>query len=90
MGKKVIKLEENEVLPTTSKKPWATSALVIVLITCTEPSSNGKMEVEMHYEGDESLAAFLVENACSSFRRADSGKRIEIKVCSILSSGEFT
>jgi hypothetical protein len=38
-----------------------------VLITCSEPSSDGNMSVEMKYEGDESLAAFLVENASQVF-----------------------
>jgi len=34
-----------------------------VLITCGEPSIDGKMEVEMTYEGDASLAAYLIESA---------------------------
>ena len=34
-----------------------------VLITCSDPSTEGNMDVEMSYNGDESLAAFLVENA---------------------------
>jgi membrane-bound inhibitor of C-type lysozyme len=38
-----------------------------VLITCSEPSKEGHMEVEMNYEGDESLAAFLVDNASQVF-----------------------
>lgn len=38
-----------------------------VLITCTEPSEKGNMEVELHFEGDEKLAAFLVENASQVF-----------------------
>lgn len=38
-----------------------------VLISCSTPDKSGKMEVEMHYEGDETLAAFLVENACQVF-----------------------
>jgi hypothetical protein len=38
-----------------------------VLISCSTPDKDGKMEVEMHYEGDEALAAFLVENACQVF-----------------------
>ncbi len=38
-----------------------------VLITCTEPNADGNMEVEMNYEGDEILAAFLVENASQVF-----------------------
>jgi len=38
-----------------------------VLITCSEPSTDGHMEVEMNYEGDESLAAFLIDNASQVF-----------------------
>lgn len=34
-----------------------------VLITCGEPSQEGKIEVEMAYEGDDSLAAYLIESA---------------------------
>lgn len=34
-----------------------------VLITCGEPSQDGKMEVEMSYSGDPALAAYLVESA---------------------------
>lgn len=34
-----------------------------VLITCGEPSKNGDMQVEMRYEGDPLLAAYLVESA---------------------------
>lgn len=34
-----------------------------VLITCGKPSGDGKMKVEMTYEGDPSLAAYLLENA---------------------------
>lgn len=34
-----------------------------VLITCGQPSEDGKMQVEMTYEGDASLAAYLIESA---------------------------
>ena len=34
-----------------------------VLITCGSPNHEGKMEVEMMYEGDPSLAAYLIESA---------------------------
>ncbi len=34
-----------------------------VLITCKMPSADGKMQVEMTYEGDECLAAYLIESA---------------------------
>lgn len=35
-----------------------------VLITCKKPTSEGQMEVEMSYEGDPDLVAFLIESAC--------------------------
>ena len=34
-----------------------------VLITCKKPSIEGKMEVEMTYEGNPCLAAYLIESA---------------------------
>ncbi len=34
-----------------------------VLITCAEPCDEGKMEVELTYDGDIDLAAYLVESA---------------------------
>lgn len=34
-----------------------------ILITCEEPSDDGKMQVEMTYEGDSDLAAYLIQNA---------------------------
>ncbi|MBS0621511.1 MAG: hypothetical protein JSR80_00930 [Verrucomicrobia bacterium] len=34
-----------------------------VLITCGEPSEEGKMEVELTYEGDQDLATYLIESA---------------------------
>lgn len=36
-----------------------------VLITCDPPSDDGKMNVEMSYEGDASLAAYLLQGAQS-------------------------
>lgn len=38
-----------------------------VLITCSEPSEDGKIEVEMTYEGDAVLAAYLIESAQGQF-----------------------
>ena len=60
MGK-IIKAEKE------IKKALGKTCACYVLITCTEPNADGKMEVEMNYEGDESLAAFLVENASQVF-----------------------
>lgn len=38
-----------------------------VLITCTQPASDGKMEVELNYEGNEDLAAYLIDSAGQVF-----------------------
>jgi hypothetical protein len=38
-----------------------------ILITCKEPSLEGKMQVEMSYEGDSNLASYLVDNAQEFF-----------------------
>lgn len=37
--------------------------LCYVLITCDPPTENGEMKVEMTYEGDAALAAYLIEGA---------------------------
>lgn len=34
-----------------------------VLITCSEPNAQGQLDVEMVYEGDAHLAAYMVETA---------------------------
>jgi hypothetical protein len=42
-----------------------------VLITCSNPSINGMMNVELSYEGDQALACYLLESAVnnSQFRK---------------------
>lgn len=42
-----------------------------VLITCAEPNKEGKMQVEMTYEGDPSLASYLLESAQQFIRYED-------------------
>lgn len=34
-----------------------------VLITCTNPDSNGNMDVDLIYEGDRDLASYLIKSA---------------------------
>lgn len=34
-----------------------------ILITCAHPSGDGKMNVEMSYEGDPVLASYILERA---------------------------
>ena len=38
-----------------------------VLITCSQPSQDGKMQVELNYSGDEDLAAYLLDGAQDVF-----------------------
>lgn len=40
-----------------------------VLITCSPPSKDGKMQVELNYSGDENLAEYLIDGAKSVFER---------------------
>ena len=69
MGKAQIQTAENELLLNHIKKTLGDKCACFVLITCTEPSAKGNMQVEMNYEGEESLAAFLVENAAQVFEQ---------------------
>lgn len=43
-----------------------------ILISCNEPNEDGKMQVEMTCEGDEVLAAYLLENAQMMLGNSDS------------------
>ena len=45
------------------KKAVGKKTACYVLVSCEEPSSSGEMKVELTYEGDETLACFLMENA---------------------------
>jgi hypothetical protein len=47
-----------------------------VLITCTAPCKDGKMDVAMNFEGDEDLASYLIENASQVFEARTTRKRI--------------
>jgi hypothetical protein len=51
------------------KKVLGEKCACYVLITCSEPGADGKMNVQMNYEGDEGLAAFLVDNAGQVFNQ---------------------
>ena len=45
------------------KKELAKKHACYVLITCDAPSGDGKMQVEMSYEGDATLAACILQEA---------------------------
>ncbi|MBF8262688.1 MAG: hypothetical protein HW387_353 [Parachlamydiales bacterium] len=73
MKKSVVKLEQKT---GNEKKEYSLEQIrnalkennaCYVLITCTDPTSDGKMNVEMSYDGDEVLASYLVDNAQQVF-----------------------
>jgi hypothetical protein len=47
------------------KDTLAKQHVCYVLITCDAPSDDGNMQVEMTYEGDAALAAYLLQGAQS-------------------------
>lgn len=47
------------------KKKLSENHACYVLITCDEPTADGTMQVEMTYEGDATLAAYLLQDAQS-------------------------
>jgi hypothetical protein len=68
MGKTIVKMKQDkEISLGKIKETLSRKHACYVLITCSEPSSEGKMEVEMSFEGDESLASFLVDSASQAF-----------------------
>lgn len=65
---KVLPLDSKENLSLEQiKNSLANYNACYVLITCKKPSKEGEMAVEMCYEGDETLASYLVENAKEAF-----------------------
>jgi hypothetical protein len=50
-------------IPNNIQKVFSKDNACYVLITCGQPSEDGKMQVEMTYEGDATLAAYLIESA---------------------------
>lgn len=72
MSKEIVKIgqpkkEAKEMTLEMIKKTLRDKHACYVLITCSAPTSEGKMDVEMNYEGDEMLASFLVDNASQVF-----------------------
>lgn len=54
---------QKNVMPNKLKKFLTEHNECYVLITCGRPSKEGKMQVEMTYEGDAVLASYLIESA---------------------------
>jgi len=68
--------EKPQAALTRVKKAIGDNCACYVLITCSKPTENGKMEVEMDFDGDEELAAFLVENASQVFDQRFIAKKL--------------
>lgn len=49
-----------------------------VLVTCKQPISDGRMQVEMTYEGDPVLAAYLLEGAQGYLDEEEQDSRMEL------------
>jgi hypothetical protein len=49
-----------------------------VLVTCKNPVSDGRMQVEMSYEGDPILAAYLLEGAQGYLDEEEKGLGLEL------------
>jgi len=54
-------------------KQLAKNHACYVLITCEEPSEDGNMHVQMSYEGDLTLASYLIQGAQSFIDEQESG-----------------
>lgn len=50
-------------VPAQVKRAFGRENICYVLITCSEPNSNGEMEVEMTHEGDKYIAMYLLDHA---------------------------
>lgn len=60
---KVVKADFRPINISKIKQALSDEELSFVLITCTKPSKKGKMKVEMDYEGDRDLIAYLMKSA---------------------------
>ena len=50
-------------IQTILKRRKKGKTICYVLITCSEPTEEGTVEVEMQYDGDRTLAAYLIKSA---------------------------
>jgi hypothetical protein len=73
MAREIVKLEQGSSKDSKDyslekiRKSLSEHNACYVLITCKAPTQDGKMDVEMSYEGDEVLASYLVDNAQQVF-----------------------
>ncbi len=65
------------------KDSLAKKHICYVLITCDAPTSNGQMEVKMSYEGDATLASYLLQGAQNFIdEQTFNSDEIELSSCS--------
>lgn len=55
--------QKNKGMLVKKKKAIKEDQACYILITCGKPSKDGKLSVEMTYEGDPMLASYLLESA---------------------------
>jgi hypothetical protein len=60
-----------EPTPRLNRKKLEKNYSCYVLITCEQPTKSGDLKAEMTFEGDEFLAAYLVEQAREFFSSAE-------------------
>lgn len=68
MQARVFKLFKDHVILNNPKqlqvaKKLGGDIICYVLISCSAPADEGQMQVEMAYEGDKTLASYLVQTA---------------------------
>ncbi|MBI5273831.1 MAG: hypothetical protein HY860_02115 [Chlamydiales bacterium] len=56
-------VSSSKIQPDNLKKALGNEVACYVLITCTTPDKKGKMNVDLVYEGDRELAAYLIRSA---------------------------
>jgi hypothetical protein len=85
MAKKAARFEKihhasHELVLSHIQETLKDQCVCYVLITCSPPSKDGKMEVAMSFEGDEDLASFIVDGAAQVFdEKANERERVSTK-----------
>ena len=71
LDKLKIKENENKAFLKKIKAFLKKNNSCYVLITCSEPTNCGNMDVELAYEGDEDLVSYVMENAQLVFQNKE-------------------
>lgn len=58
-----MSIEKKKSSPLKGRVEEETTYACKILITCDQPTDDGKMNVEMSYEGDPVLASYVLERA---------------------------